>query len=129
MKHNQLPHDETLLATLLNVHVVGGTTDLAAHLEGATMRPAIVEEHIAVLRKSGYPGYEEDGPNSAKKVRDRMQGKYENRYNQAKFIPHEIEKSIRAAFEEQKGQPSLDQRGQCYRLSRWVPYHIFYRTY
>ena len=68
----QVPHDEVALATLLNVHIVGGTTDLGIHLEGATMRPAIVEELIAALRCSGYPGYEEDGPNSADKVRERL---------------------------------------------------------
>ena len=64
----QVPHDEVTLATLLNVHIVGGTTDLAKHLEGATMRLAIVEELIGALPCSGYPGYEEEGPNSASRV-------------------------------------------------------------
>ena len=41
-----LPHDEEMLATLLNVHIVGGSTDLATHLEGATIRPAVIEELI-----------------------------------------------------------------------------------
>ena len=42
----ELPHDETILAALLNVHIVGGTTDLATHLKGATIRPAIVIQLI-----------------------------------------------------------------------------------
>ena len=34
-----LPHGEEVLASLVNVHIVGGTVDLTAHLEGAKMRP------------------------------------------------------------------------------------------
>lgn len=45
-KHSRVPHDEATLASLLNVHIVGGTKDLAKHLEGATIRPAVVEELI-----------------------------------------------------------------------------------
>ena len=48
-----LPHDEALLATLVNIHVVGGHKDLGEHLKGATMRPAVVEALIAGLRASG----------------------------------------------------------------------------
>ena len=32
----RLPHSEDILASLLNLHVVGGAKDLAEHLEGAT---------------------------------------------------------------------------------------------
>ena len=32
-----LPHTEEVLATLVNVHIVGGTKDLVEHLAGATI--------------------------------------------------------------------------------------------
>jgi len=108
-KCSQVPHDEVTLATLLNVHIVGGTTDLATHLEGATMRPAIVEELITALRSSGYPGYEEDGPNSADKVRERLTVMYKRPYGEEKFIPREIEVAMREAWRKQHGQVSLMQ--------------------
>jgi len=60
-KQLRVPHGEDILASLLNVHVVGGAKDLAEHLEGATMRPDVVTELIEILRRSGYPGYEETG--------------------------------------------------------------------
>ena len=47
------------MATLVNVHIVGGSADLVDQLEGATMRTAVVLDLIDALRKSGYPGYEE----------------------------------------------------------------------
>ena len=53
-----LPHSENLLATLLNVHIVGGQKDLAKHLQGATMKAEVVEQLIDGLRQSGYPGYD-----------------------------------------------------------------------
>ena len=103
----QVPHDEETLATLLNVHIVGGTTDLAQHLEGATLRPAIVEKLIEVLRSSGYPGYEEHGLNSAKNVRERTERLYERRYRKNKFIPRSIEKAMQTSLQKQVGQSSL----------------------
>ena len=53
-----LPHSEEVLASLVNVHIVGGTVDLSAHLEGAKMRPKVVLGLINKLRASGYPGYD-----------------------------------------------------------------------
>ena len=49
----RVPHGEDILASLLNVQVVGGAKDLAEHLEGATMRPEVVTRLIDLLRKSG----------------------------------------------------------------------------
>ena len=89
-KCSQVPHDEVTLATLLNVHIVGGTTDLATHLEGATMRPAIVEELTTALLSSGYPGYEEDGPNSADKVRERLTIMYKRPYGEEQLSPEKL---------------------------------------
>lgn len=102
-----VPHDEETLASLLNVHMVGGSTDLSLHLEGATLRPAVVEEPIRLLRASGYPGYEEDGLNSERQVRYRMDRMCRRRYNADKFIPAEIEKAIAAAWEERRGKASF----------------------
>ena len=33
-----LPHDEDVLATLVNVHIVGGSAEAVAELDGATLR-------------------------------------------------------------------------------------------
>ena len=55
-----LPHDEDVLATLVNVHIVGGSAEAVAELEGATMRIAVVIELITELRGSGYPGYRQN---------------------------------------------------------------------
>ena len=56
-----LPHSEDTLAMLVNVHIRGGSKDLTMHLKGLTMRVAVVQELIAILRRSGYPGYEVQG--------------------------------------------------------------------
>ena len=73
-----LPHDEDLLATVLNVHIVGGSKDLVNHLEGATIRPDVVLKLIECMRSSGYPGYEKDGPNSQIQVEKRMKKLYQD---------------------------------------------------
>ena len=91
-KMAEVPHAEGILATLLNVHVVGGSKDLAVHLEGATMRPKIVEKLIGVLRETGYPGYEEHGPGSRMVVRRRIEAMYVRPCrNQEEFVPREIQ--------------------------------------
>ena len=92
----QLPHEETILATLLNVHIVGGTTDLATHLKGAKMRPAVVLSLIDILRTSGYPGYTADF-NSKEQVRARMDQMYTSKYGNEAFIPDKIKKAIEEA--------------------------------
>ena len=77
-----------MLSLLLSVHIVGGTKDLAEHLEGATMRPAVVERLIDDLRRSGYPGYEANGLNSQDRVQERMKQLYGIPYNsQERFAP------------------------------------------
>ena len=45
-----LPHDENVLATLVNVHIVGGSADSVVEIEGATMRTAVVLALISELR-------------------------------------------------------------------------------
>ena len=77
-----------MLSLLLNVHIVGGAKDLVEHLEGATMRPKVVECLIEDLRMSGYPGYEANGLNSRERVQQRMKELYEIPYNRRdKFVP------------------------------------------
>ena len=98
---------------MLNVHIVGGTTDISEHLDGATIRPAVVEELIRALRESGYPGYGEDGPNSEHRVKERLEKLYKRPYQKEKFIPKKIEESTRKAWTEQRGQASLIQDKKC----------------
>ena len=50
-----LPHDEDVLATLVNVHIVGGSAEAVAELDGAAMRTEVVLALISELRESGYP--------------------------------------------------------------------------
>ena len=46
-----VPHTEETLATLVNIHIVGGSTDLSQHLSGLTMRVSIVRRLIELLRQ------------------------------------------------------------------------------
>ena len=59
------PPSDDSLALLVNVHILGGNKDLALHLKGLTMRVKVLQDLIAILRCSGYPGYEKDGINSS----------------------------------------------------------------
>ncbi len=81
-----MPHSEDVLATLLNVHIVGGTKELVEHLEGATMRTEVVLGLIAQLRDRVYPGYTE-ACNSDATARSRMHELYESKYvGSAKWV-------------------------------------------
>ena len=71
-----LPHSEDTLALLVNVHIVGGSKDLALHLKGLTMRVKVLQELIEILRRSGYPGYEKDRVNSPSQVARRLDERY-----------------------------------------------------
>ncbi len=73
-----LPHDEDVLATLVNVHIVGGSKNLVEALQGAKMRTGKIQELIRELRNSGYRGYMAEA-NSEAEVEQRIQtlfGKY-----------------------------------------------------
>jgi hypothetical protein len=105
----RLPHGEEILASLLNVHVTGGTKDLAEHLEGATMRPEVVTSLINKLRQSGYPGYEETGINSREAVEARMVDLYTAKYGNRRFTPKAIEDAIEVAHRAWLRGPSLVQ--------------------
>ena len=99
-KSLELPHSEEVLATLVNVHIVGGTIDLVKYLEGATMRIEVVMKLIDELRGSGYPGYMAEF-NDAAAVKKRMEEMYGERYRGAEaFVPDKIrdaaEKACRA---------------------------------
>ena len=52
-----LPHNENVLATLGNIHIVRGSIETVTELEAATMRTQVVLDFISKLRGSGYPGY------------------------------------------------------------------------
>ena len=85
-----LPRSETTLASLVRVCIRGGTKDLAAHLDGVTMRPHVVLQLIKILRSSGYPGYEDTGVNAQSEVEQRMKDQYVDKYGSAKFIPDAV---------------------------------------
>ena len=53
-----LPHSESTLALLVNVHIVNGDKSLSEHLKGLTMRVTVLQRRIEILRASGYPGYD-----------------------------------------------------------------------
>ena len=50
-----LPPGEDVLATLVRIHMYGGSPQLSKQLEGATTRTAVVPARISELRASGYP--------------------------------------------------------------------------
>ena len=41
-----VPHSEETLAMLVNVHIVGGSKDLALHLQGLTLRIPVMKEKL-----------------------------------------------------------------------------------
>ena len=103
-----VPLSEDMLATLVNVHIVGGSKDLAKHLPGVTMRVDRVLELIELLRESGYAGYEEGGVNSREKVRHRMRAMYEDKYGyDERFIPKAVQDAIDQAYSARLAGPSL----------------------
>ena len=91
-----LPHDEEVLATLLNVHIVGGSKDLVDHLQGAAMRTSVVRCLIGELRRSGYPVYLSE-VNSDDAVRQRMVDMYESKYGTGPFIPDKLREAAAQA--------------------------------
>ena len=103
-----LPHDESLLATLVHVHIVGGQSDLSKHLQGATLRPVVVEALIAGLRESGYPGYNNE-LNSPEQVKARMEDQYRKQYGEGPFVPARVQAAIEEACQQKLGGASLIQ--------------------
>ena len=67
-----VPHAEETLTMIVNVHIVGGSKDLALHLKGLTLRIPVLRKLIEIMRDSGYPGYGSDGLNSRDKVAARL---------------------------------------------------------
>ena len=102
-----LPLDENTLATLVNVHIVSGSSDLAKHLEGITMRTRVVLRLIDMLRRSGYPGYETDGLNSVDAVNRRMHERYDSKYQTDAFIPKAVQVAVQQAHRAKLVGPSL----------------------
>ena len=101
-----LPHNEDLLATLLNIHIVGGSVDLALHIEGATIRPRVVAQLIAQLRRSGYPGYEAE-VNEQQHVEERLHRMYTSKYGEGPFMPTKIKEAAAHARRASLRGPSL----------------------
>ena len=103
-----VPLSEDKLATLVQVHIIGGSKDLAKHLPGATMRANKVLELIELLRESGYAGYEETGLNSKERVRNRMRELYQEQYSyNESFTPKAVQDAIEQAYTAKLSGPSL----------------------
>ena len=100
-----LPRDEDVLATLVNVHIVGGSAETVAELEGATMRTAVVLALISELRDSGYPGYRGKF-NTDAAVRQRAQDLY-GKYGEEPFVPAKVREAAEQAFRAKSSGPSL----------------------
>ena len=73
-------------ASLVRVCIRGGSTHLAEHLAGIIMEVTKANGLIALLRKSGYPGYEDAGINSIARVNHRMKEQYISKYGVARFF-------------------------------------------
>ena len=58
------------------------------------MRVAVVQELITILRRSGYPGYEQHGVNAPDRVAQRLKERYTDVYGRAAFIPRAVEKAV-----------------------------------
>ena len=97
-KSMALPHDESVLAALVHVHVIGGNEEVMKSLEGATMRTDVVLSLIGELRESGYGGYS-SACNGQTAVEDRMRKLYGDKYGAGPFIPQKIEEAIKRAHE------------------------------
>ena len=90
----RLPHSEETRALLVNVHIRGGSKNLAMHLSGLTLRVNVIQELIFILRRSGYPGYEVNGVNAPDKVAQRLKERHLDVYVQASFIPAAVSRAI-----------------------------------
>ena len=95
-----LPHDEDVLATLVNVHIVGGAAEAVTQLEGATMRTAVVLALISELRDSGYPGYRGKF-NTDAAVRQRAQALY-GKYGEEPFVPAKVREAAEQPTEDEE---------------------------
>ena len=130
-----LPHDEEVLATLVNVHIVGGSAEKVTELEGATMRTAVVLALIDELRNSGYPGYRTK-VNSDAAVRERARNLY-GEYGDEPFVPHKVREATDQAFRAKLKRSFPHLRQECYtrraelsnpRVVQWNATIIFGRT-
>ena len=101
-----LPHSEDVLAALVNVHIVGGSKDLACHLEGATMRTDVVLSLIGELCSSGYSGYTSPC-NSEEAVQRRMKEMYVDKYGKGPFMPEQVREASAASFRAKLSGTSL----------------------
>ncbi|MCS5671004.1 MAG: hypothetical protein NZ577_04010, partial [Vicinamibacterales bacterium] len=103
-----LPHDEDMLATLVHVHIIGGSKDLGEHLAGATLRLGVVREIIKAVRASGYKPYAsyEDA-----KVMERIQELYpaESEHMDTAFMPLKVKEAVEKAWTQRNRGSSLIQ--------------------
>ena len=94
-----VPHSEDTLAMLVNVHIVGGSKDLALHLKGLTLRIPVMSKLIEIMRDSGYPGFDKNGLNSVERVSARLEQRYSQKYGEkfgeAKFVPQAVQDAVR----------------------------------
>ena len=87
-----LPHDGSVLAILLRVHIVGGSTDVTQHLKEVHIRPEVVVNLLEELIARGFPGYENY---SVAEVKQRTSDLFGDEPH-AEFIPEEVRADVQA---------------------------------
>jgi len=88
-----LPHDGSVLAILLRVHIIGRSIDITQHLRDVHIRPDVVRQLLEELINRGFPGYDKY---DIDEVRQRTKELYGDE-SKAAFIPTEIVKEMQAA--------------------------------
>ena len=92
-----LPHGEDVLCQLVHCHINGGVKDLAEHIKGLTIRPAVVVALVEELRTSGWPGYESEEPSIVKSRAVKLYGRYNKGDTWERgFMPNSIKSLIQA---------------------------------
>ena len=117
-----VPHSEETWATLVNVHIVGGSADLAVHLKGLTLRIPVMQKLMRIMKDSGYLGYGSNGLNSSERIAARLKTRYSDTYlekwGEAKFTPqtvldavHHVKKSKESLVRDKVATPSEPSKG------------------
>ena len=87
-----LPHDGSVLAVLLRVHIVGGSLDVTKHLRDVHLRVGVVRCLLEELIQRGFPGYDKY---SVDEVRRRTRELYGE--DHVEMVPAEIREEIERA--------------------------------
>jgi len=81
-----LPHDGSVLAVLLRVHIVGGSLDVTKHLRDVHLRVGVVRCMLEELIQRGFPGYREYNLDEVRRRTKELYGEDDR----AELVPPEI---------------------------------------